>query len=144
MRHSFRPLYWLTVPIVFSIILSMIETLEIKDIDPLENSELIEITDSVYHRVFHSEKNTYCVFFYMPNSNLCKKMEENLNKVKRDEFKHIPIYKLNVNDYPSIFYDLNLSGLPLVIIYTNGKEVRRVMGKVSTLNLNLILEREIK
>lgn len=140
----YKWLFWAITLIIFSSSLYILEWVESADVQPPQNSNITEISDSFLYQNLYTMSNTYCVFFYEEGSPFCNKMEDNLNRVKKDKYKQLQIYKLDIKKYPHVFNDMNLSGLPVTIIYTDRKETDRIMGKVSIHNLNLILGRITK
>lgn len=87
---------------------------------------------------------TCAVFFYNPNSDICKNMEYKLNSLDINKRKHIPIYTINISKATAIADKYNISGVPCILLFKNGREYKRIMGIVSSYNLRMIYERDAK
>lgn len=95
----------------------------------LKNSELADIS---------------FILFYDERSQLSTKVEYNLNELQKAVDSNIGFYKLNVNECTKVHNDYNISGIPCVLVFKEGKEVERIMGVTSMTNLNKVYERIIK
>lgn len=136
--------FWYGAVIVFSAVLYFADFLD-NQVEKLQDeSGLVDInTDEFYNRL-ENDQGTWGVLFYMQDSPYYAKMENNLNRLLNDDATNLPLYKVNLEEHPELFYDQNLAGTPVFVMYKEGKEAQRVMGKVSTLNLNLIFNRLTK
>lgn len=78
------------------------------------------------------------VLFYTEDSELCAEMHHNLNQLAKTKQENVKFLKLNVSKYPESVYEYNISGVPNIFIFKEGKEHKRVMGVVPTHNLEKI------
>lgn len=138
-----KPIYFI---VAFAILVSACyfigERQLFKDQIPVNNLHLIfvapnDISDSI------SDK-TCAVFFYIPNSDICKNMEYKLNSLDINKGKYIPIYAINMDKETTIADKYNISGVPCILLFKNGQEYKRIMGVVSAYNLRMIYERDAK
>ncbi|GEM_PF-6257742 len=135
--------FWFVTIVIFTIGVFLIDNMESQSHISEEDSSLVLIDDDVLMDKVESEPGTMCVLYYMPESPGYPKVESNLAEVKESDFEDIPMFKLNVEEYPEPFFSQNLSGTPVVVFYKDGKETARAMGKVSTRNIKHILKRLI-
>ncbi|MDL2248017.1 thioredoxin family protein [Bacteroides sp. OttesenSCG-928-J23] len=137
--------FWIVAVIVFTAIVGLIDLVKTGNgFTPVNDSELVCISDSEFYDQVIDNAENCCVLFTMNNSPYCDEMEYKLNQLKADKYKDLPIYKLDVTDCPDLYYRENVSGTPLIVLYREGKEAARVMGSVSTFNLDLILKRKMR
>lgn len=81
------------------------------------------------------------VLCYKKDSDLCDKMEYNLNQLSYDiDFK---FFKLDIEKYPQISDEHRILGVPSILILNDGKEIERVLGVVPVSNLEIISKRII-
>lgn len=98
------------------------------------------------HTSFHdSIANGVCfVLFYVDNSNACDKEMFHLNQIARKNGQKASFFKVNVEKYPKCGSYCNISGVPSVLIFKDGKEQRRILGVVSKRNIEIIYNRYAK
>ncbi len=110
---------------------------------PLYDSSLIQIDSLSF---FSSIRSGVCfVLFYKPNSIPCENMEKKLDRLAKDRTKQNHFFKINTADRCNfITNQYNVSGVPNILIFKDGKEKKRIMGIISYSNLEMIYQREIK
>lgn len=107
-----------------------------------ENSLLIDLTGKV--PIDSISEEVSFVLFYNDSSDICEKMEYNINQLAQKENQGIKFYKINVDKHPREALKHNISGVPNTLILKNNKEVDRIMGIVSVSNLEMIYDRIIQ
>lgn len=143
MPHRIDKKFWFISIVVFSIGVFLIDNMESQNHISEEDSSIVLIDEEILMDKVESEPGTMCVLYYMPQSPDYSKMVSNLAEVKDSDYGDIPMYKLNVEEYPEPFFSQNLAGTPVVVFYKDGKETARAMGKVSARNIKHILKRLI-
>ena len=119
---------------------NIIEMVQINKVeDGSDFFKLEELQADRFHTTVMS--GTSCVLFYSDESDLCKKMESNLGSLKNETKNKAKFYKLNIEKYPGEYGEYDISGVPSVLIYKDGREVKRVLGVVPSSNLNMIINR---
>ena len=68
------------------------------------------------------------VDFWAPWCGPCKMLGPELEKVAADWKDQITIIKLNTDEKPEIANQFNITGIPTMILFKEGKEVHRVSG----------------
>ncbi|SFK91048.1 Thioredoxin [Porphyromonadaceae bacterium KH3CP3RA] len=81
------------------------------------------------------------VLFYQENSELCDKMEDNLNLLAKNNRHRTGFFKLNPYSYPEYGQKYMISGVPTILILHDGMEIDRIMGVVPERNLEIIYAR---
>lgn len=100
--------------------------------DPL----LIELNESKPEK-----EGTTFLFFYRKDSDLCRKMRFNIEQMDMDKTQGINFYAVDADEFTEYYYKYNVSGIPNIIIVHGEKEIKRIMGIVSTDNLKKIVNR---
>ena len=67
------------------------------------------------------------VYFYAPWLVYHKKMMVMFNKIK-DKYKNINYYAVDVSHFKNFSIIYELSSIPTVIVFNNGKEINRITG----------------
>ena len=74
-------------------------------------------------------KNKYVlVDFYAEWCLPCKKMEPSLLKLKNQFKDKVAVERINVDEAKALSKEIKIEGLPLVVAYKNGVELKRVTG----------------
>ncbi|NCN11545.1 MAG: thioredoxin [Leptospira sp.] len=68
------------------------------------------------------------VDFWAPWCGPCKMLGPELEKVAADWKDQLTIIKLNTDEKPEIANQFNITGIPTMILFKEGKEVHRVSG----------------
>jgi thioredoxin len=94
------------------------------------NSERIGITATDYETLIHSDKKVL-VNFYAEWCGPCKKMAPYILKMQKKFKGKISIVRLDADANKSLIDEMKIDGLPLIIIYEDGKEMWRNQGYLS-------------
>jgi thioredoxin 1 len=73
----------------------------------------------------------------------CKMMAPILQEVKKALNERIRIIKVDVDSNPAAARDLNISGVPTLILFRNGKILWRQSGVVAAHQLKQVIEQHI-
>ena len=129
--------HFLLVIFLFFIVTYLIGSLNLNK-KPVYNAEdyLVELDselfqDSIKHHLSY-------VLFYTENSDFCEKMKYNLNCFAKTKLETAQFFKVDVEKHPEDYMKYNVSGIPNIIIFNNGEEVRRIMGVIPEYNLEKI------
>lgn len=104
-------------------------------------SSLIEIDSTTFYS--HIYGDICFILFYTQHSASCAEMEEKLSELGT-KVGATCFYKMNVQGCESIVNHYNVSGVPNILIFRNGKEEKRIMGVVPSYNLEMIYRRMMK
>lgn len=145
MLNNFRFKTWhfmLLFAIMF-VSTSILANIKIGTIPPkVENSHCIDISDKTFPDAISSDISF--ILLYKEDSDLCKKMEYNFNKLSDKSNEAVNYYKLNIEKYPGKYSRYDISGTPSILVFKNGKEIERIMGVVPVDNLEIIYNRVVK
>jgi hypothetical protein len=78
-----------------------------------------------------------CTVFFHDNSPLCNKMRHNWETTLCDR-PDIQCFVADVTAHPPYYDEYRLSGVPVILVFKDGKEISRIMGVVSQSNLKKI------
>lgn len=132
--------HFLLTIVLFGVITWVIGQKGIQDTFPDNMDDyLIELTSETF---MDSTSSSECfVLFYTEDSPLSPTMQYNLNQLAKSNQGDGRFFKLDVGKYPESVTGYNISGVPNVFIFREGKEYKRIMGVVSPRNLELIYSR---
>jgi thioredoxin-like negative regulator of GroEL len=129
--------------IALSIVTNILGTWAVNSIpNKIEDSRFVELNDKTFDEAIRS--GTGFVLFYKENSDLCDKMEYNLNHLPVDDKENINYYKVNIARFHAPESKYRISGVPSVLIFKDGKETERILGIIPEFNLKIIYNRVTK
>ena len=108
----------------------------------VEDSRLVELNEKTLEEGTRS--GISFVLFGKESSDLCDKMEYNLNQLPVDDTRNIRYYKVNVEEFYALEVEYRISGVPSILIFKDGKEIERILGIVPESNLKIIYNRVTK
>lgn len=125
----------------FTILLNIVEYQKYMKDKKLSATDdyLTELNNTSFHE---SISTPLCfVLFYVDDFKWCDIMISNLSSLAKDESYVADYYKMNLNEYPEYDVEYNISGTPNILVFSYGKEIKRIMGVVSTPNLKRIYDK---
>ena len=129
--------------IILSIVTNIMGTWAVNSIPGnVEDSRFVELNDKTFDEAIHT--GTGFVLFYKENSELCDKMEYNLNQLPVDHRGKINYYKVNIAEFAALQAEYRISGVPSILIFKEGKERERILGVIPESNLKIIYNRVTK
>lgn len=94
------------------------------------SDKIIGMCDQEYNELIHSDKKVV-VDFYAEWCAPCKKMAPYIIKMQEEMKGKMTIARLDADKNKTMVENLKLDGLPVIIVYENGKEVWRNIGYIS-------------
>ncbi len=98
------------------------------------SDKIIGICNQEYNELIKSDKKVM-VNFFAEWCAPCKKMGPYIIKMQSDLKDRVAIVRLDADKNKTIVDELKLDGLPVIILYENGKETWRNVGYISEENL---------
>lgn len=92
---------------------------------------LFELDKDSYDSYVNNSSDLVLVDFYATWCKSCESLETFLENISEEYFGKIKIYKFNVETDESLIDSLEIFGLPTLILYKNGVEVKRTEGLIS-------------
>lgn len=139
-NHIFqlKPWLFLSAILLFALITGHITEKKVNKIPMPDktNSILTEI-----NKIELNNDGISFIFFYRDSSELCQKMRYNIEQLNPENLQDIHFYAMNVEEQYEYYYKYNISGIPNLLIFNGDVEQKRVMGVISTGNLNKIAKR---
>lgn len=91
-----------------------------------ENPKIQHLTATTFNQ--HTKAGIAVVDFWAEWCMPCKMMMPILNDLASDESLPIKVFKVNVDQQRPLAAKFNIKGIPTLIIFKNGKEVKRLVG----------------
>jgi thioredoxin len=94
------------------------------------SKKTIGITTTDYEKLIVSDKKVL-INFYAKWCAPCKKMEPYILKMQTEMKDQLTILRLDADANKTLLESMNIDGLPVIIIYENGKEIWRKIGFIT-------------
>jgi thioredoxin 1 len=91
-----------------------------------ESKNITHLTANIFNQ--HTKSGIAVVDFWAEWCMPCKMMMPILNDLASDETLPIKVFKVNVDQQRPLAAKFNIKGIPTLIIFKNGKEVKRLVG----------------
>ena len=105
------------------------------------NESVKEVSDSSFeHEVLESEKPVL-VDFWAAWCAPCRMLAPTVEAIAEQYSEYAAVVKLNVDDNPSTAEAYQIRGIPTLILFSEGKEVERVIGATSKEAISRMIEK---
>ena len=94
-----------------------------------DNEPITGMSMDEYHKMVQGDKMVV-VDFYATWCTPCKKMEPFLKEIKEERKETLTLLKIDADKNTLVSNELNITGLPTLIFYKNGKMVGSYMGYI--------------
>ena len=130
--------HFLSAILLFTLLMGILTGKDVRNIPLLmeEDSLLTELNE-----IDFDKEGTTFLYFYRKDSELCQKMRYNIEQLDAKNLQGVNFYAMDIEENIEYFYKYNISGIPNLLIFNGNTEAKRVMGIVSTGNLEKIVER---
>lgn len=130
--------HFLSAILLFTLLMGILTGKDVRNIPLLmeEDSLLTELNE-----IDFDKEGTTFLYFYRKDSQLCQKMRYNIEQLDAKNLQGVNFYAMDIEENIEYFYKYNVSGIPNLLIFNGNTEAKRVMGIVSTGNLEKIVER---
>ncbi len=96
----------------------------VKDVPPSERIKILN--NKNFKPVIRSGR--VLIDFWAPWCAPCKMIAPTLNEIAEENLQKITIAKVNVDQNQQIAQKYNIRNIPTLILFHNGKEIKRIMG----------------
>ena len=102
-----------------------------------------EVSDSSFEKDVLQSDQPVLVDFWAAWCAPCRMLAPTVEAVAEKYSGSARVYKLNVDENPSISQRYGIKGIPTLIVFKNGKEEERVVGAVSKDAISRMIEKHV-
>jgi thioredoxin 1 len=99
-----------------------------------------EVTEAALDDEILQSSAPILVDFWAPWCAPCRAMTPAVEAVAQKLEGRAKVYKLNVDDNPSVSPRFNIKGIPTLIVFKDGKEANRFVGLASTAQIEALVQ----
>lgn len=133
-----KPWHFLSAILLFTLVMGVLTGKNVRNIPLLVEGDSL-LTE--LNEIDFDKEGTTFLYFYRKDSQLCQKMRYNIEQLDAKNLQGVNFYAMDIEENIEYFYKYNISGIPNLLIFNGNTEAKRVMGIVSTGNLEKIVER---
>lgn len=133
-----KPWHFLSAILLFTLVMGVLTGKNVRNIPLLVEGDSL-LTE--LNEIDFDKEGTTFLYFYRKDSQLCQKMRYNIEQLDAKNLQGVNFYAMDIEENMDYFYKYNISGIPNLLIFNGNTEAKRVMGIVSTGNLEKIVER---
>lgn len=89
---------------------------------------MLDVSKEIFEKEVIQSKTPVLVDFWAPWCGPCRIVAPALEKLSNEYLNKLKFAKLNVDDNQEIAAQLDVRGIPCIIIFNGGKEVDRIIG----------------
>lgn len=109
------------------LILNVIARFQMKNLPKVpDHADILTLTDANFQQ--QTKNKVVLVDFWAEWCAPCKMMAPVLNEVADELTGNVHVGKLNIEEYQSMAQQFNVRSIPTLILFKNGKEVKRFVG----------------
>ena len=106
-------------------------------------SSLADVSEATFSQEVLGSNQPVLVDFWAPWCGPCKMLAPVVEKVAEAHSGRAKFVKLNTDDNPNVAGQYQVSGIPCLILFKDGKAVDRIVGYVSDSAINSMLSKHL-
>ena len=110
----------------------------------MREEDLISITDKNYGKEVIQSDMPVLVDFWAPECNPCRTVRPVLEEVAKEYRGRIKVGKANVAENLQVSSAFGIRSLPTLILFKDGRAVKKVVGAVPEIRLKAMIEESIQ
>ncbi len=104
--------------------------------------KIFKVTDSTWNGDVLKHDGLVMVDFWAEWCGPCRMIAPVVEDISQEE-DNVKVCKLNVDENPGTAFKYNISGIPTLLFFKDGKQVDQVVGFTSKDNLKTVIDRHI-
>ena len=105
-------------------------------------SKIVHVTDNSWNTEIKEYEGLALVDFWASWCGPCRMIAPIIEQLSEEE-TNVKVCKLNVDENPRTAFDFQITGIPTMLLFKNGKKVDQVIGFTSKDTLKSVINRHI-
>jgi thioredoxin 2 len=110
---------------------------------PLIDGKVAELEPATHDKATRNDELPVIVDYWAPWCGPCRMMAPEFARAATTLRGKARFAKINTEDYPAISQRLGIRGIPLLILYRNGREVERLTGARPAADITQFVQRHL-
>jgi thioredoxin 1 len=105
------------------------------------SEQVKEVTDSSFEGAVLQSEKAVLVDFWAAWCGPCRMLAPTIEAIAEEYSENATVVKLNVDDNPSATATYGIKGIPTLILFSEGREVERMVGANSKESISRMIEK---
>lgn len=111
--------------------------------DTQSTSTIPAVTDATFEKEVLQSDIPVLVDFWADWCGPCKTIAPRVEEIAKDYEGKLKVLKLDIDENPQATKDYNITGIPCLIVFKDGKEVGRILGAVPKSEISKVVEEHV-
>jgi thioredoxin 1 len=103
-----------------------------------------EVTDNSFEKEVLQAEKLVLVDFWAEWCGPCRMLGPTIDSIAEEHASIVRVVKLNVDENPVITATYGIKGIPTLILFSDGKEVERIVGAAGKQSILQVIERHVR
>jgi thioredoxin 1 len=103
-----------------------------------------EVTDNSFEKEVMQAEKLVLVDFWAEWCGPCRMLGPTIDSIAEEQASIVRVVKLNVDENPATTATYGIKGIPTLILFSDGKEVERIVGAAGKPTILQVIERQAR
>ena len=108
------------------------------------SEKIKEVTDNSFEKEVLEAEKLVLVDFWAEWCGPCRMLAPTIDSIAEEHASAVGVVKLNVDENPATTAAYGIKGIPTLILFSDGKEVERIVGAAGKQSILQVIERHAR